>query len=147
MNIKVITNRLELRAEIAGLREQETAMKSALALRFKGPTAIFFTLKSLFPKYGEKAGAKGLMSTDLLQTVSRFLIPFALNKTIFRRSNFLVRALVGLVSQKAAGFVTEDLAGSLLAKGQLLFEKWFSKDKGGHKPLKKFLVNSTSTLK
>ncbi len=75
------------------------------------------------------AAAGGLLHPDIVKLVSRFAIPFTLNKTVFRHSNFLVKALVGLVSQKAAGFVTEDKAESLLTKGKALFNHFFHKEK------------------
>jgi len=49
-------------------------------------------------------------------------LPLALNKTIFKNSNFLVKALVGLVSQKASHYISEDSVGSVWHKVAAAFE-------------------------
>ena len=128
METLAITNARELQSEIRRLRIVEAGQKKVLGDRFSSPSAIFSSVRSLFPKQ-DGAAAGLLLHPDIVYLVSRFVIPVTLNKTIFRHSNFLVKALVGLVSQKAAGFVTEGTAENMLSKGKMLFNKLFSKEK------------------
>ena len=128
MEAIAITNAQELQAEIQRLRAVQAEQKTALGLRFSSPAAIFASARSLFPKK-EGSAAGGLLHPDIVNLVSRFAIPFTLNKTVFRHSNFLVKALVGLASQKAAGLVNEKSAESLLTKGKALFNQIIHKEK------------------
>ena len=114
MEAITITNAQELQSEIQRLKEVNAEQKAALGLRFSSPSAIFAAARNLFPKK-EGSPASGLLHPDIVNLVSRFAIPFTLNKTLFRNSNFFVKALVGLVSQKAAGLVTEQSAESLVS--------------------------------
>ncbi|WP_432328600.1 hypothetical protein ACRQ5D_07050 [Mucilaginibacter sp. P25] len=47
-----------------------------------------------------------------------------MNKTLFKHSNFLVKTLVGLVSQKASNYVNEDTVSSIWDKAKTLFAKF-----------------------
>jgi uncharacterized membrane protein YobD (UPF0266 family) len=120
-----IRNILELQNEIGRLKTLENEQAIALKARFSGPSAIFSTMLSLFPKSPEIDGAKsaGLFNQDFLGILSRFVIPFALNKTLFKRSNFFVKTLVGLLSQKASHYISEDSVGGIWAKAKSLFNK------------------------
>ena len=71
---------------------------------------------------------------DLISMASRFVLPFALNKTIFRSSNFIVKTVVGLLSQKASGFINEKNLGSVWDKIKgIIPKKWTDKtDKNRH---------------
>jgi hypothetical protein len=53
---------------------------------------------------------------DIVQLMSSFLLPFTLNKTLFRRSNFLIKGLVRIVSRKASRFINEDSVSSIWDK-------------------------------
>lgn len=55
---------------------------------------------------------------DYVGLLSRILVPFTLNKTLFRNSGFIVKALVGLVSQKASGYISEDSVTTLWDKAR-----------------------------
>lgn len=114
-------------ARLSGLRQQQ---KTALGERFSSPSAIFSTMFSLFPKTPATDSIRGnLLNQDYFGLISRFVLPFALNKTFFRHSNFIVKALVGMVSQKASHFISEDSVTSLWDKAKGLFNKVTGKEK------------------
>ncbi|MCC8424828.1 hypothetical protein [Mucilaginibacter sp. UR6-11] len=126
-----INNHTDLKNEILRLQGLEREKGAAIQQRFSSPGAIFSSVFSLFGK-GDKEGAKdgGIFNQDFLGVLSRFAIPFALNKTLFRNSNFIIKALVGLVSQKASHYISEDSvetvwdkAKGLLGKVTHLFDK------------------------
>ena len=119
-----IRNTVELRSAIMHLQEQENEQSIALKKRFSNPAAVFSTVMSLFPKSENSDGSKGngLFNQDFVGLISRFVLPIALNKTLFRHSNFIVKALVGLVSQKASHYISEDSVGSVWDKAKSLFE-------------------------
>jgi hypothetical protein len=127
-----INNHTDLRNEIFRLQGLEREQSIAIKQRFNSPGALFSTLFSLFPKGAADDKSGGVFNQDLLGVISRFVIPFTLNKTLFRHSNFLVKALVGLVSQKASHFISEDSVESVWDKAKGLISKIpdiFSKDK------------------
>lgn len=119
-----IKNINDLHSEIARLKEANQQQKEAINERFNSPSAIFSTIVSLFPK-GAADGIKesGLLSQDYVGLISRVLLPLALNKTLFRHSNFIVKAIVGLVSQKASHFISEDSVSGLWDKAKSLIGK------------------------
>jgi len=117
----VINNTNDLKAEIVRLRLLKEEQKEAIAARFSSPSAIFHTALSVFPK---SAGNKNsIFNQDIVSMLSRVLLPMVLNKTLFRNSGFLMKTLVGLVSQKASGFINEDSVTGLWEKVRSLFDK------------------------
>jgi len=64
---------------------------------------------------------------DFLGLISRFVLPLALNKTLFKRSNFIVKTLVGILSQKASHYVSEDNVVGVWDKAKGLFNNLFKK--------------------
>ncbi|HEY8782789.1 MAG TPA: hypothetical protein VIM16_14285 [Mucilaginibacter sp.] len=117
--IKNIDN---LRMEIFRLQGLEQEQGIALGKRFNTPAALLSTLFSLFPKStadGEKS--TGFFHQDIVGLVSRFVLPLVLNKTIFRNSNFVVKTLVGILSQKASHFISEESLTGLWDKVKSLF--------------------------
>lgn len=131
-----INNSSDLRNEIFRLQALERDQGVALQQRFNSPGAIFSSLYSLIPKSspGEEGGA-GILGQDFFGIISRFILPFTLNKTIFRHSNFLIKALVGLVSQKASHYISEDSVGGIWDKAKTLFSKIIHKDGKEDKPV------------
>jgi hypothetical protein len=129
MKNTTIANRGELQSEIQRLITLENAQRIALAYRFSSPAAICAAALTLFPGSAAARRVTGhaFFQQDLFSLMSRFLIPMTLNKTIFRRSGFLVKLLVGLVSQKAAGYFTESAMGNLFAEGKSFFGKLLTK--------------------
>ena len=115
-----IRNIDDLRSEISRLKEAEQQQKAAIGERFNGPGAIFSTVMSLFPKTAATEAFKG---QDMLGLISRVALPFALNKTLFRNSNLLIKAIVGIASQKASHFISEDSVGGLFDKAKSLLSK------------------------
>jgi hypothetical protein len=133
-----IYNHTDLKNEIYRLQGLEREKGAAIQQRFSSPGAIFSSLFSMFGK--SEAGADkdgGIFNQDFLGVISRFVIPFTLNKTLFRNSNFIIKALVGLVSQKASHFISEDSVESVWDKAKGLFGKavhLFDKDHKKKKP-------------
>lgn len=120
---KPIRNSWELREEIIRLRALEKEQAIAIKQRFSSPAAIFSTLYSLFPKSAGGEKHTNIFNQDFVSILSRFLLPLTLNKTLFRKSGFIVKALVGLVSQKASGYINEDSVVSVWDKIKGLFHK------------------------
>ena len=120
-----------LRTEISRLKSVEKEQGAAISKRFSSPSALFSTIFSLFPKSNNVAGEKigGFFEQDFVGLISRFLLPLTLNKTLFRNSNFITKAIVGLVSQKASHFITEESVVGLWDKIKTLF-----KNKEGETP-------------
>jgi len=119
-----ITDIHELKAATARLRMLQVEQKAALQQRLNSPAAIFSSLMTVFPKKTSENRNAGpsILHPDFLRMISRVVIPFTLNKTLFKRSNFLVKMLVSLVSQKAAGLVSKPVAESLLTKFKAVFK-------------------------
>jgi hypothetical protein len=104
-----IKNIEDLREEISRIRVIEEQQGAALATRFNSPSAIFSSFISLINS-GNRDGDKhaSIFNQDFLGLLSRIVLPVTLNKTLFKKSNFLVKTLVGLVSQKASNYISGD---------------------------------------
>lgn len=123
-----IKNAWDLKEEIVRLRELEKVQGAAIKQHFSSPAAVFSTVYSLFPKGNHSAENKSnIFNQDFVSIISRFLIPLTLNKTLFKNSGFLVKALVGLVSQKASGYVNEESVGTIWDKAKNLFSHFSKK--------------------
>ena len=119
-----IKNSWDLRQEIIRLKGVEEEQSVALKARFSSPVAVLTTLYSLFPKANNTGENKtNIFNQDFVSILSRFLIPLTLNKTLFKNSGFIIKALVGLVSQKASGYINEDSVISVWDKVKHLFTK------------------------
>src|ERR1700710_2946906 len=129
-----INSASDLRAEITRLKMLKEEQGLALKARFTGPSAIFHTFTSLCPRSPDGKGT-GLFSQDMFGLLSRVLLPLTLNKTIFRNSNFIVKKLVGFLSQKASHFVSEDSVTGLWGKVKHLFDKKKEKKTDNRIPL------------
>lgn len=119
-----ISSRDDLKAEILRLEDSSREQSKVIAAHFSSPAAIFSTIFSLFSNPAKDADDKngGIFSQDFVGLISRFILPFTLNKTIFRNSNFLVKAIVGLVSQKASHFINEESVSNIWHKVAAAFE-------------------------
>jgi hypothetical protein len=124
-----IRNVFELQGEIGRLKNLEVEQAIALKARFSGPAAIFSTMLTLFPKSPTVDGIKGagFFNQDLLGLVSRFVLPLTLNKTIFKHSGFIVKTLVGILSQKASHYISEDAVSGIWGKARGLFNNLLKK--------------------
>jgi len=116
-----IHNAKDLKAEILRLRHLKEEQGGAIKARFSSPGAAFSTLMTVFPK--ESRAKYDIFNQDFLGIISRILLPLTLNKTIFRKSNFLVKGLVGFLSQKASHFISEDSVMGIWDKVKSLFDK------------------------
>jgi len=130
-----VRNISDLRIEILRLKEAEQEQSIALGLRFRSPSALLSTVMSVFRHPANADGTKdsGFFEQDIVSLISRFVLPFTLNKTIFRHSGFIIKSLVGLVSQKASRFITEDTVVSLWDKAKLLFKSKAPAETPAHK--------------
>jgi hypothetical protein len=123
-----VKNIIDLQSEIIRLEKAKQEQEMVLKHRFSSPSAIFASMKSIFPKSPEGAGGSGgtassIFSPDILSLVSRFVLPLALNKTLFKKSGFIVKTLVGLASQKASSYISEDSVTSVWGRVKSLFGK------------------------
>jgi len=122
-----VKNIFDLQAEIIRLEKVKQEQEMVLKQRFSSPSAIISSIRSIFPKAPEGEGSSGgigsFFSPDLLSLVSRFVLPIALNKTLFKKSNFLIKTIVGLVSQKASTYISEDSVTSVWGRVKSLFGK------------------------
>ena len=126
----IIKNSWDLKEEIVRLRAQEKVQLAAIQERFSSPSAIFSTVLSAIPKGNHTGENKSnIFNQDIVSILSRFLIPITLNKSLFKHSGFLVKALVGLVSQKASGYVSEESIGGIWDKAKALITNFTKKDK------------------
>ncbi|WP_183562418.1 hypothetical protein [Mucilaginibacter sp. SP1R1] len=129
----------DLREEISRMRIIESQQGTALAARFSSPSAIFSSIMSLLNSGNHhEDGAKqpGIFNQDFLGLLSRIVLPVTLNKTLFKNSNFLIKTLVGLVSQKASNYISEDAVSGIWGKVKSVFNKATkSKPEASHKSM------------
>ncbi|CAM3975071.1 hypothetical protein MUGA111182_19995 [Mucilaginibacter galii] len=121
-----VKNIFDLQAEIIRLEKVKQEQEMVLKQRFNSPSAIFASVRSIFPQSpeGEQGGGVGsLFSPDIVGLISRFVLPLALNKTLFKNSGFIVKTLVGLASQKASSYISEDSVTSVWGRVKSLFGK------------------------
>jgi hypothetical protein len=119
----IIRNIDDLRGEITRLKEAERYQSAAIGQHFKSPGAILSTISSLFFSSAGGEGKKfNLFDQDIVGLISRLVLPFTLNKTIFRNSGFIVKTLVSIISQRASRFITEDGVLSAWDKAKGLFK-------------------------
>src|SRR5579863_417401 len=123
MEDAVINNVGDLKAEIARLRQVKEEQGNALALRFNSPLTALATLYTVFPNKQEDGSKNDIFHQDFFGLISRIILPFALNKTLFRNSNFLVKGLIGFLSQKASHFINEESIKSLWDSVRSFFDK------------------------
>ncbi|WP_184545975.1 hypothetical protein [Mucilaginibacter sp. FT3.2] len=119
----------DLREEILRIRVIENQQSTALASRFSSPSAIFSSVVSLLNSGNRNDVDKhpGIFNQDFLGLLSRIVLPVTLNRTLFKKSNFLVKTLVGLVSQKASSYISEDSFSGIWGSVKGAFEKFTKK--------------------
>lgn len=103
----------DLRNEIVRLETLTVQQEAAIKQRFSSPSVIYKTLLSAFPKssgssQGKSLNSKSLFSQDLIGTISKFLLPLTLNRTLFKESGFITRSIVTFLSKKASGYINQD---------------------------------------
>lgn len=122
----------DLRSEIIRLEVLKQEQEIALKPRFSTPSALFHTVLSVFPKStssDEKLNISNFLNQDFIALASRILVPFTLNRTLFRKSNFIIKTIVGILSSKASGFINEENVTGTLGKVKAFFNKTFKKGK------------------
>ena len=122
----LIRNRSDLRTEIFRLQQAKLEKEIALKQHFSSPGAILSTVYGLITS-SSKSDDKDEPKQDWVGFISRFIIPLTLNKTLFRGSGFLMKALVGIASQKAANYVSTDTVTGIWDKAKGLIGGLFSK--------------------
>ncbi len=122
----LIRNRSDLRTEIFRLQQAKLEKEIALKQHFSSPGAILSTVYGLITG-SSKSDDKEEPKQDWVGFISRFIIPLTLNKTLFRGSGFLMKALVGIASQKAANYVSTDTVTGIWDKAKGLIGGLFSK--------------------
>ena len=134
-----VKNIYDLQSEIIRLEKLRQTQEMDLKQRLRSPSSIFGAVMSLFPKSGEKPNSSNIFNQDILGLISRVVLPFTLNKTLFKSSGFFVKTLVGLLSQKASGYISEDNVVGIWDKAKGMFGKVVGsivkKDKDIEQPL------------
>ncbi|MEO6521822.1 MAG: hypothetical protein ABIN91_09090 [Mucilaginibacter sp.] len=132
----VIYNISDLKEEIERLKASKRLQETAIKSHFNSPGAIFHTITSLFKHNQAPGESSGLFGAgqDMVSLISRFVLPFILNKTLFRSSNFIIKTAVGLLSQKASGFINEKSVTSVWDKIRSVIPNLIHKNKKPAKP-------------
>jgi len=123
----LIRNRSDLRAEIFRLQQSKLEKQIALKQHFSSPSAIMSTVVGLISGGPAEKDEQGKPKQDFVGFLSRFIIPLVLNKTLFRGSGFIMKALVGLASQKASNYISSDSVTSVWDKAKGLIGGLLSK--------------------
>jgi hypothetical protein len=113
-----IKNITDLQEEISRIRVIEERQATALGERFSSPSAIFSSIMSLL-NHGNRNNAEktpSIFSQDFLGLLSRIVLPVTLNKTLFKNSGFLIKTMVGLLSQKASNYISGDAVQGIWGK-------------------------------
>jgi hypothetical protein len=117
-----IKNAEELKKEIARLKELKEEQSAAIKLRFSTTTSTLATIYSMFSGSTDADVArKGVFHLDMVSLLSRILLPITLNTTLFRNSGLIVKTLVGLFSQKASSYISEDSVSTIWDKAKSLY--------------------------
>lgn len=111
-----IRNVDDLRLEISRLQEIKTGQEVVLREHFNSPQAILRTATHLFSRSRPTSGTNSKAGHDLIGYLSKTFLPLTLNKTLFRKSGFVMRAIVRLVSGKISHFINDESAGTLWNK-------------------------------
>ncbi|RKR85304.1 hypothetical protein BDD43_5568 [Mucilaginibacter gracilis] len=119
-----INNATDLKLEIARLKQIKAGQETLLKRHFNSPRALLGTITALFQKNKPRSQASGLADYDIGTLISKFLLSFTLNKTLLRKSNFIVKALVGSISQKGAGLVNNKTMAALFDKIRPHLPQW-----------------------
>ncbi|OKS89052.1 hypothetical protein [Mucilaginibacter polytrichastri] len=123
----------DLHAEIIRLEKTKQQQEMDLKQRLNSPSSVFSAVKSLFPSSNSTPGSS-IFNQDIVGLISRFVIPLTLNKTLFKGSGFLVKTLVGLVSQKASTYISEDSVTGIWDKAKGLVTDLLKKKDKPAKP-------------
>jgi len=98
-----INNSTDLNLEITRLQGVKSVQEAAIKQHFNSPQAILGTITSIIRKKDNQTFA----GNDITAWLSKTLLPLTLDKTVFRKSGFVVRALVRLLSRKASSLIND----------------------------------------
>lgn len=103
----------DLRNEIVRLETLTVQQEATIKQRFSSPKIIYKTLLSVFPKSavnksGDGVNVGALLNQDVVATISKFLLPFTLNRTLFKGSGFITKSIVNFLSERASGYINQD---------------------------------------
>lgn len=126
----VILNREQLVAEINRLEALKHEQELILKPQLNSPANIFASVVKLFKGSGgdSQKFTEVFKAKDFYGVAAKFIMPLLLNKTLFRKSNFIVKAIVAMVSQRAGSAVNQNLVENITNKISGLFSR-FKKDK------------------
>jgi hypothetical protein len=112
---RAFTGLTDLRTEIDLLKIKRFQQEEVLKDKLSDPSAILNTFTTHFKSKkptSNKSLMQGLLSHDIVSNLARIIFPIALNGTLFKKSNFIIKALVTFASQKAATkFNTNAISG------------------------------------
>lgn len=105
-----------LRSELVRLKMQQYQLEhsmqqdvSAIREQLTSPMKLLFGV-------GQEKALTGSHKDDWVTGVLRVALPFALNSMVFKRSGFIIKTLVTLASQKAAGNFNRDTFANMVDK-------------------------------
>ncbi len=101
---RAFTNLKDLRMEIDLLKIKKFEQEEVLKDKLTDPSAIFRTIYSHFKSKpsSNKSFLLDLFNQDIITNIARIIFPLALNKTLFKKSGFIVKTLITFLSQKVA---------------------------------------------
>ena len=129
-----IQNIDDLRAEIERLGQVSVEMETDLKIEVEKITtkitAPFLLLNKLSQFLGlSKGKEEGKDEGDWVSSIFRIGLPVLMNKFIFPKSGFLMKALLALVTQNAAKAFDKDFMGKMIDK----ISDWLKKSGGKRK--------------
>ncbi len=101
-----------------------------------GPSHIFTKIKFMLGFGGKKSiGGKKPAQSDWVTNMTRVLIPYIINKTLFRKSGFIIKTVISLLSQATVSskLVNKNTFSNLIDKATGLINSTIS---GKKKPKK-----------
>ena len=115
-----IQNSTDLEEEIGRLKAIAGALQSELQYRVNNPAALVQAIYSLFTARRKK---KHALNSDLLYpgpfiSAGKELITKLLTAAFFRRSNFIVKAMVRLIVRKAVGLLKRRHLAELMVRSK-----------------------------
>lgn len=122
---KAFVSLAELRTEIDLLKIKSFNEEELLKEKITDPKAIISTIRTYFkskPSANKQSMLQGLLNQDIVSNISRLVLPFLLNTTLFKKSNFITKAIVTFVSQKAAQKVNTGAINGIVGKVKGWFE-------------------------
>lgn len=108
-----IKNSAELKLEIERSKSLLAEQEKAIKQHFNSPRAILGTITSFFQRKHHSNSAFDISKYDISGLISKFILPLTLNKTLFRRSGVMAKALVTAISQRASGLLSDDRVASI----------------------------------